>query len=112
MKHSDFGSLPPCVLSTQCQRLLDDLMSSDTQRAIDQVFTTSARDRQDERLIEQLRDHLPHCPTCAATLAQASRVRDEQRIILRRYLNESQAIVPSTIARIFEAAQEEQQQAL
>ena len=63
MKHSDFGSLPPCVLSTQCRRLLNDLDAPDVTNSFEQVFSTTTSDRRDELLLEQLRRHLPGCPT-------------------------------------------------
>ena len=61
MKHSDFGSLPPCVLSTQCRRLLNDLDAlgaPDVTNSFEQVFSTTTSDRRDELLLEQIRRHL------------------------------------------------------
>jgi len=112
MKHSDFGSLPPCVLSTQCRRLLNDLDAlgaPDVTNSFEQVFSTTTSDRRDELLLEQIRRHLPGCPTCTSTLAQERQLRSQQRDVLRRYLADSESRVPSTTERIFAALQEQEQ---
>ena len=112
MKHSDFGSLPPCVLSTQCRRLLNDLDAPgapDVTNSFEQVFSTTTSDRRDELLLEQLRRHLPGCPTCASILAQERQLRSQQRDVLRRYLADSESRVPSTTERIFAALRDQEQ---
>jgi hypothetical protein len=88
--------LPLCSLSAQCLRLLDELDSSND------VFV-SLDDIRDERMLEQLREHIPTCPTCTATLAQARHIRAQQRAALRDLLAESEQKVPSTTSQIFAA---------
>ena len=102
MKQVDLGSLPPCSLSIHCLRLLDDL----DEPGIEQI--SFAENIQDERLLDKLRMHLSDCPTCAAVIAQARRVRSQQRAILGEFLIESEASVPSTASQIFAAIRQEQ----
>ncbi len=106
MKQVDLGSLPPCSLSIYCLRLLDDLDEPGIKQKLEQVSSTG--DVQDERLLDQLRMHLSGCPTCAAVIAQARRVRTQQRAILGEFLIESEASVPSTASQIFAAIRQEQ----
>ena len=98
MQQVDLHGLPPCSLSIQCLRLLDDLDDPDITQKFRQVSLTE--DGQDERLLGQLRTHLPDCPTCSAVLAKARRVRAQQRAVLRELLNESEASVASTTAQV------------
>jgi predicted heme/steroid binding protein len=109
MNDSQAGKLPPCELSSHCLRLLDDLTEKHNGYAFEQEVATSARDRRDERLVVQMRAHLPHCPTCADALDRAKFVRSAQRAILQRYLDEGQAAVSPTTARILQAVREREQ---
>lgn len=95
MQQVDLHGLPPCSLSIHCLRLLDDLDDPDIMQKFGQGSLT-----EDERLLGQLRTHLPDCPTCSAVLAKARRVRARQRAVLRELLNESEASVASTTAQV------------
>src|SRR5437764_874454 len=100
MKQRGPRGLPPCSLSVQCLRLLDD-----------DVSFSSIDDIQDERMLEQLREHIPTCPTCTATLAQARYIRAQQREALRNVLADSEQRVPSTTSQIFAAVNREERPA-
>jgi len=106
MKYSDADALPPCEFSAHCVLLLDDLDGPDSAHAVKRVFS-SVDDRQDEQRVEELRVHLPTCPTCSATLACARQERSWQRAALGHYLVESEARVPSTTTRIFAVLEQE-----
>ena len=106
MKHVDLPGLPPCSLSSDCLRLLDDFDEADIRQKPGQVFFTE--DIRDERLLGKLRLHLPNCPTCTVILAQARRVRSQQRAILRDFLIGSEAPVSSTTSDILAAIRHEQ----
>ena len=99
MKQVDLHSLPPCSLSTDCLRLLDDLDERSITQKLEQA--SFKEDIQDKRLLEHLRLHLPHCPTCRAILAQARHVRSQQRAMLRDFLIENEVAVSSTTSEIF-----------
>src|SRR5690348_12116967 len=104
MKQRGSQSLPPCSLSAQCLRLLDELdVSNDAFVSMDSI--------QDERMLEQLREHIPTCPTCTATLAQARHVRAQQRAALQNLLADSEQRVPSTTSQIFAAIYSEERPA-
>lgn len=105
MKYVDIRGLPPCSFSPQCLRLIDDL-------DIPAVASTPARlayieDLQDERQLRQLRSHVPGCPTCSALLAEARRLRTQQRMMLYHFLVANERQVPSTSGVIFEAIRRE-----
>jgi len=101
MKEKEPRGLPPCSLSAQCLRLLDELDSSNDSFA-------SMDDIQDERMLAQLREHIPTCPTCTATLAQARHIRAQQRAALRELLTDSELKVPSTTSQILAAIHSEE----
>ncbi len=109
MKQVNLHSLPPCSLSTDCLRLLDDLDERSIMQKLEQA--SFKEDIQDERLLAQLRLHLPHCPTCAAVLAQARHVRSQQQAMLRDFLIENEVAVSSTTSKIFAAIRREQENA-
>jgi len=106
MKQVDLRSLPPCSMSTDCLRLLDDLDETGFTQNPGQVYFKD--DLRDERLLGKLRLHLPHCPTCTVLLAQGRRVRSQQREMLRDFLIGSEAPVSSTISDILAAIRTEQ----
>lgn len=106
MKQKDSHGLQPCPFSAQCLRLLDDLDSPYVSQQFEEVFFTQNID--DERLLEQLRLHVPDCPTCTALLRNARRVRARQRAVLYNLLLENESRVPSTIPQIFAAIHQEQ----
>jgi hypothetical protein len=97
--------LPPCSMSAHCLRLLDDLDQPSVSQQLEELSFTN--DVQDERLVEQLRAHVPTCPTCTAALAQARRVRAQQRTLLRNMLRDNEQKVPSTTAQILTAILQE-----
>ncbi|MDQ2716724.1 MAG: hypothetical protein M3Z08_17600, partial [Chloroflexota bacterium] len=99
MKQDEQQHLPVCSLSTECLRLLDDLDLPGAPGYIPDLFAVTD-DERDERLLVQLRGHLPTCPTCTALLAQARRERASQRVLLRSLLAASERVVPSTTQRI------------
>src|SRR5579864_333510 len=103
MYDSEPGRLPPCELTSHCLRLLDDLAENKSEDAFEQAYISSARDRQDQRLIVKLRAHLPHCRTCSAALKQAQLLRSGQRALLRHYLHDGELEAPPTTARILQA---------
>lgn len=103
-------SLPPCSLSTDCLRLLDDLDKSGNAQQLEQVSFTE--DIQDEQLLDQLLLHLPGCSTCTSVLAHARSVRFQQRAMLWDFLIESEASVSTTISGIFVAIRREQRKGL
>lgn len=108
MKYVDIRDLPPCALSPQCLRLLDDLDMPPTARAPAQL--TYIDDLQDERQLRQLRSHVPGCPTCSALLAEARRMRTQQRTMLHHFLLANEQRVPATTRSIFAALRREQAQ--
>ena len=108
MKYVDIRGLPPCTLSPQCLRLLDDLDLPPTARAPAQL--AYIEDLQDERLLRQLRSHVPGCPTCSALLAEARHTRTGQRTMLHHFLLANEQRVPSTTQTIFVALHREQDQ--
>jgi hypothetical protein len=106
------GKLPPCELSSYCLRLLDDLadlVSSGPDDGFEQVYLDPTGDRQHRRLVAQMRAHLPHCPTCTATLQRALALRSEQRAVLRDYLRDNESAVPPTTTRILQSLRETEQ---
>jgi hypothetical protein len=112
MHDSQPGKLPPCELSSYCLRLLDDLadlVSSEPDDGFEQVYLDHRGDRRHRRLVAQMRAHLPHCPTCTATLRRALALRSQQRAVLRDYLRDNEAAVPPTTARILQSLDEEEQ---
>lgn len=117
MRESDTSGMSFCDRSRFCVRLLDDLVESEDsersgpQRLGEWVILSSTRDWQDDRLIEQMRDHVPGCLACSETLAQEQQLRVEQRNLLDRHLQKNEGMVPSTTGRILEALRQEQEQA-
>lgn len=112
MHDSQPGKLPPCELSSHCLHLLDDLadkVSGESDSLFQQEYRDHNSDRRDRRLIEQMRAHLPHCPTCTAVLQRAQLLRSQQRAVLRDYLSANEAAVPSTAAQILRSLSEEEQ---
>lgn len=106
MKQKDSRCLPPCPFSAYCLRLIDDLDSTTILQQFEEV--SFAYDIQDELLLDQLRLHVPDCPTCTALLTYARRVRYQQRAALYSLLLENESKVPSTTPQIFAAIHREQ----
>src|SRR5712691_9082149 len=104
MKHVESHGLQPCPLSAHCLRFVDEM---DLPR-VSQQGPGFIDDIRDERLHEQLRTHVPTCPTCTAALAQARRMRAQQRAALRDLLVDSEQRVPSTRTQISLAISREQ----
>ena len=106
MKQRDSHGFRPCPFSAQCLRLLDDLDSP----TISQQFEKFSfpYDLQDEYLLDQLRLHVPDCPTCSALVTHARRVRSQQRAALYSLLQENESEVPSTTPQIFAELYREQ----
>lgn len=96
--------LPACPMSTQCLLYadwLDGLDNSGSQGSQSAIEDDS--DAREKRFIEQLRAHVPTCPTCRATLVEVRRQREAIRLSLRTGERE----VPSTAARIIAAMRQE-----
>jgi hypothetical protein len=108
MKYVDISDLPPCSLSPECLRLIDDLDTPASPRAPSRL--SHIHDFQDARQLRQLRSHVPACPTCSALLADARRVRSQQRTMLHHFLLANEIRVPSTTESIFVALRREQAQ--
>ena len=106
MKQKDSRGLPPCPFSACCLRLIDDLDSTTILQQFEEA--SFAYDIQDELLLDQLRLHVPDCPTCTALLTYARRVRYRQRAALYSLLLENESKVPSTSPQIFAAIHGEQ----
>lgn len=106
MKYVDIRDLPPCALSPQCLRLLDDLDVPPTARAPGQL--AYIEDLQDERQLRKLRSHVSGCPTCSALLTEARHTRTQQRTMLYHFLLANEQHVPSTTRSIFVALRREQ----
>jgi len=106
MKHPDQHDLPPCPLSTHCLRMVDEIDHPRISQQLD-VFSFTD-DIRDERLLEQLRSHVPDCPTCTAALAEARQMRQRQRTMLRDFLAERERVAPSVAEQILAAIRREQ----
>src|SRR5258706_4977454 len=106
MKQKDSRGLPPCPFSAYCLRLIDDLDSPTILQQFEEV--SFAYDIQDELLLDQLRLHVPDCPTCTTLLTCARRVRYQQRAALYSLLLENESKVPSTTQQIYAAIHREQ----
>ncbi len=100
------SQLPDCPLSTQCLLYADMLNSPGGGSQGNQDSWSTIRDDRDvreERLIEQLRAHVPTCPTCRAILAEVR----SQREAIRSTLQVGEREVPSTAPRIIAAIRQE-----
>src|SRR5579875_1819275 len=106
MSESRFQHLPPCPLSIECPRFVDELDTSGNRLRVQPVL--AGEDEKDARLLAELRSHVPTCPTCTATLAEARRVRQQQHAVLRDLLADSEKAVPSTVASIMQTIAREQ----
>lgn len=95
MSESSAHNLPPCPLSCECLRFVDELDTSSRSCA-------EPGDERDARLLAELRSHIPTCPTCTAALAQARHLRQQQRAALRGLLVEGESVAPSTVASIMQ----------
>src|SRR6266699_3768560 len=102
----DLHGLPPCPLNIHCFRLLDEVEGRNNLYQSDSMYVED--DIRDVQLVEQLRHHLPGCPTCQVTLEQARVLRSRQRGALRDLLVEGEQHVPSTASQIFAAIAREQ----
>ena len=100
------SQLPDCPLSTQCL-LYADMLDSPGVNSQDNQGSWSTikndRDAREERFIEQLRAHVPTCPTCRAILAEVR----SQREAIRSTLHVGEREVPSTAPRIIAALRQE-----
>ena len=88
MRQKDSRGLPPCPFSAYCLRLIDDLDSPTILQQFEEV--SFAYDIQEEQLLDQLRLHVPDCPTCTMLLTYARGVRYRQRAALYRLLLENE----------------------
>ena len=95
--------LPACPFSTQCLLYADILDSSGVDNLDNWSTIEDDRDAREERFIEQLRAHVPTCPTCRAILADVRRQRETIRATLRT----GERAVPSTAPRIIAAIRQE-----
>lgn len=99
MNDEQSRGVSPCPLAAHCLRLQDALEH-------DAVLED---DPSEHILIAELRDHVPHCPTCSAALAQARAIRDQQRAAFVALLDEGEQRVPATVMRIQQAIRREAQ---
>jgi hypothetical protein len=106
MKQKGSHGFQPCPFSADCLRLLDDLDSPNLSQRFEEVFFIHTIE--DERLLDQLRLHVPDCPTCTALVRNARCLRARQRSILYHLLQENESKVPSTTPQIFAAIRQEQ----
>ena len=106
MKQKDSHGFQLCPFSAQCLRLLDDLDSPDLLQQFE--ANSFIHTIEDERLLHQLRLHVPDCPTCSALVRNARCLRARQRSILYHLLLENESKIPSTTSQIFAAIHEEQ----
>ena len=96
--------LSTCPMSTQCLLYADWLDGSGSQESQgNQAAIEDDSDAREKRFIEQLRAHVPTCPTCRATLAEVR----HQREAIRSSLRTGEREVPSTAARIIAAMRQE-----
>jgi hypothetical protein len=100
MPGSSVHNLAPCPLSIHCLRLLDEIEGPASLHQVEMLYEEDKRELQ---LVEQLRAHVPTCPTCAAALERAHRMRAQQRRLLRDVLTEGEQMVPSTTVQIMSA---------
>jgi hypothetical protein len=96
--------LPPCSLSASCLRLVDELDENAISRG---EGIGTLREEKVEPLVARLRLHIPTCLTCRAALAQARRMRAQQRSALRELLDEGEESVPSMATSIMHAVNRE-----
>ncbi len=108
MKYVDIRGLPPCALSPQCLRLLDELDVLPMARAPARLSYID--DLQDERQLRQIRAHVSGCSTCSSLLAEARHLRTQQRTMLHHFLIANEQRVPATTQTIFVALRHEQAQ--
>lgn len=101
MSEFDSSNLPPCPLSPECRRFIDELDATNGQSRVEPMPSTD--DDRDASLLAQLRSHVPTCPTCIAALAQARHMRQQQRAALRGLLAEGERTVPSTVSSIMQS---------
>ena len=94
-------TFPPCMFSSHCERLLDNLDKNSSPLQDDAFLVIE--NEQDRQLLTQLQTHIPTCPTCTFTLSQARIRRFQQRQQLRRFLLENEKKVPSSTAHIMQA---------
>ena len=106
MKQKDSHGFQLCPFSAQCLRLLDDLDPPDLAQQFEEDFFIHTIE--DERLLHQLRLHVPDCSTCSAIVRNGRSLRAHQRSMLYHLLLENESKVPSTTAQIFAAIHREQ----
>src|SRR5450755_3197798 len=100
----DLPDLPPCPLSKHYLHYLDLL---DSPYFLQQQQFLMEERAYDLRMVERLRDHVPTCATCTATVRQARWLRSQQRSALSDVLMENEQKVPSTVGAILEAVHQE-----
>ncbi|GAC1645038.1 MAG: hypothetical protein NVS4B12_10710 [Ktedonobacteraceae bacterium] len=94
--------LPPCPMSSQCLRFIEEMSGRVPQDGL------TLEDRRETQLLEQLRVHVPACPTCTTTVIIANKTLTQQRRVLRAMLDEGEQKVPSTTAGTMVAIGREQ----
>lgn len=98
MDNGQSQDMPLCSQTAHCLRLQDALEN--------EAFLEG--EPLERALIAELRDHVPHCPTCSAALAQARAMRDRQRAAFVALLDEGEQRVPATVMRIQQAVRREE----
>lgn len=94
--------LPPCPMSSQCLRFIVELSGRVPQDGL------TLEDMQDAQLLDQLRVHVPTCPTCTTTVTIANKTLTQQHRALRALLDEGEQKIPSTTVHIRAAIRQEQ----
>ncbi|WP_376795487.1 hypothetical protein [Thermogemmatispora sp.] len=103
MKRKERPDSSSCPLSIHCLRLLDELDEQQRPERARSEPTSSSPHSEEAELVGRLRRHLPECQICAALVAEARHERDQQRQLLRQFLEEAERRTPSTQELILRA---------
>nr|BBH95830.1 hypothetical protein KTA_40290 [Thermogemmatispora argillosa] len=111
MKRKERPDSPSCPLSIHCLRLLDELDAPMTPTSGEDGPRPSSASRDEFELLGRLRRHLSECQVCATLVDQARHERDQQRRLLRQFLEEAERRTPSTQELILQIIRSGQAQA-
>ena len=103
-------SLPPCPFTAKSLLFSDELSIPANAQAENALLPLiEIDDLRDERLLAQLRSHVPTCPTCTSALKEQRRLQEQQRVSIHSLLLEGERRVPSTTSRIIAAVRPAEQ---